>query len=360
MVVFPHMQIKRRERRPVSNERGVALILVTFVIALATIIVVNLTYDTYMASRANLVAERSLQAEYLLKSVINLGRSLIKEDTSVENSRKDIWARFSNGQSLDPSILGLSVPGLQLEVEIDAEDAKIPVAKLVPRGSAGANKTWRAVLTCLFKGLGFDQDTNEVWKAPPFAGRFFNSEQVVSNLIDYMDTDTKSYDESDFQKGIEGELDEKKAFPNQPISELEELQNVPGFTPARLRRALPYLTTHGQKEKVNINLAARPVIRCMHPNMTDAFVDKIVEFRDGKEGPFSDQNTDELKAIVGDQVYGGSSENSLNMVTGYGDSNPYFQILAKVNYGNATFFMRSYVYRYNPGELPYIYSVELF
>lgn len=340
----------------IRSSRGVALILVTFIIALATIIVVNLTYNTYMASRANLVAERSLQSEFILKSVVNFARVLIKMDTSTENSKQDAWAKFSSGQAVDPKIFGINEPGLKIEVEIDSEDAKIPLKILVSSATSGAAPTWRDILKRLFQSLGFDND-KEVQKSGQFKGRFFSSEELVANLIDYMDSDKTSYDVSGFAKGIESDLDETNPFRNSPIDRPDELANIPGFTQKRVRMLLPYVTTYGPSRKVNINLAPKIIIKALLDDMTDKEVNQIIGFREAKDGPFTDINhNDEIEKILGP-----SRKSAMNLIYDVGTkSNPYFQVLAKLDYNYSTFFMRAYVYRLSLGDLPYIFSVELF
>lgn len=353
-----------------DSARGVALILVTFVIALATIIVVSLAYNTYMATRSNLVAERSLQAEYILKSALNAARVLIKEDTAPETSLKSAWGKFVSGQNVDPEILGLHVPGLHIELEINSEEAKIPVPSLMPDSiqKGAVDMKWRFVLECLFRDLGFDNDATEVWQNPPFQNRFFTSQELVANLIDFMDPDSESYNEQDYAKGIEGEIKDKElgVFKNSRIEEIDEMSAIPGFTPARLRHALPYLTTHGAKNKININLASRRVLKCLHPGITESAVDKIIGFRQSEEGPFTKDNiaSEMSSKIVDDVTWNGTStQGGISSMVSAGPAqseSPHFAVLAKVDYGAATYFMRAYVYRWTSGELPEIYSVEIF
>ncbi len=321
-----------------------------------------------MAARSNLVAERSLQAEYILKSLLNFARVLIKEDTTEESSVKDAWGKFVGGQNVDPAILGLNVPGLHIELEIQSEDSKVPVPALVTRGvKVEPDLKWRYVLECLFKDLGFNDDTEEVWRRTPYQGRFFNAQQLVSNLVDYLDPDSESHDVQGFEKGSEGELKEKEqeVFKNGDIVELDELSNIPGFTPARLRRVLPYLTTHGAKTVVNINLASRRVLKCLHPSMDDGAIDKMVAFRESEGGPFTKENlASEMNKIVDDATWNGTgSQSGLSMLAYVGPrqgETPHFLVLAKVDYGAATYFMRAFVYRWNAGDLPVISSVEIF
>ena len=344
-----------------DRERGVALILVTFIVALATIIVVSLTYNTYMAARSNMVAERSLQAEYLLKSLLNFARVLIKEDTTEESSAKDPWGRFAGGQNLEPSLLGFDIPGLQMQLEINAEDAKVPVpALMLTTVNSDPDLKWRNVIECLFRDLGFDNDQQEIWKQKPFEGRFFNAQQMTANLIDYMDPNSESYEVQGFEKGVEGELNEKDQdiFRNSAMLELDELAKIPGFTPSRLRKVLPYMTTHGAKTRVNVNLAPRRILKCLNSGMTEAAADKIIAFRESAEGPFTRENiAAEMQKILDESTW---SAISLMVNAGPQNESPHFQVLAKVDYGAATFFMRAYVYRWNAGELPVIYSVEIF
>ncbi|NDC38898.1 MAG: hypothetical protein EBZ48_12750, partial [Proteobacteria bacterium] len=187
----------------VAKQRGVALILVTFVVALATIIVTALAYSTHLAARRNSMVERGFQAEYLLKSAVSLARTLIKLDKTPEDSEKDLWGLFKEGLAIPTELLNIGEPNVNVELEIRPEEGKIPVRALVPTPSTNTVSTaWRDVLLRLFENLGFRDDESKQ-ESGPFKGQVFSPEEMIANLIDFIDADKVPYKDGNFI-GIEG------------------------------------------------------------------------------------------------------------------------------------------------------------
>jgi len=338
------------------GERGVALIIVIFIVALASIIVINLAYSTDMAGRINAMTERSLQAEYLLKSATSVARVLIKEDTSAEDGPQDIWAKFSEGQPVPPEVLGINEPNLRAYLEIRPEDAKMRVNQILPNSTGQPDQRWRGVFVRLFRSLGFDDDQKEVDTWGPRIGEHTDAEGLVGRLIDYMDADTESYSPG----GIESELPSDQPFPNKGITRLSELSQIPGFTPNRVRRLTPFMTAYGAG-RVNINFAPALVIQALSEGITEDMAQRIISFRESEEGPFQFSTLKQsMTDIVGDEVYENQSQTGISSLITPGSDQTYYQVLAKVDYGTATFFMRSILRRQGTGNLPILHSVELF
>ncbi|MCB0339049.1 MAG: type II secretion system minor pseudopilin GspK [Bdellovibrionales bacterium] len=334
-----------------KQERGLALLLALFIVALASIIVVNLTYSSFLGARLNDATAKGLQAEYLLKSTVNVARAIIKEDTSPEDTLQDSWGLFVNSQAVPAEMLGINEPNVSIELEISPENSSFPLRSLLQSTRGPVEPKWRDATVRLFQLLGFDEDGQED-QTGLFPGRVFTSEELVSVLIDAMDSDSDSYPgDAQSPPGIEGELAENP-FTNSLLKRVGELVNVPGFTPARMRKLSP-LATVFDGGRVNINLAPPIVLKSLHEDIGDAEVDAIMALR--KETPFDDVNRrTELSNIIGSDVY----EDISTMID---VKSRWFRILAKVDYGSATYFMRAYVSKSSEeGELPVIRSVELF
>jgi len=344
-----------------GSESGIALIIVLFVITLCTILVVNLTQSTYRDSRLNNASVKRLQAEYLLKSTINFARILIAQDASPDvDAPLDLWAQFSKGQAIPvPELLGINEPGLNIEIEIQAEDHKLPIRALIsgdgPTGVVGENeKKWRDTTVRLFRSLGFDDDIKEVDHTKTLPGKHLNSEEMVSMLIDYMDYDSESYADPDFAQGFEDNFP-PNFFQNSRLKRVGELVTVPGFTPARMRKLSPLITVF-ENSRININLAPPIILEALHLDIGKPEIQNIIQLRDSDE-PFSNQNLDAaLTAIVGADV-------KQQIATMIKVNSGWFQILAKVDYGTTTYFMRTFVSRNlssEAGALPLIKSIEMF
>lgn len=333
-----------------QKESGVALILVIFIIALASIIVINLAYSTFIGSRLNLAAERSLQAEYLLKSAMNMAMVLIRADPSSEDSPEDIWYMFRDGAVIPEQWLGLSEPNIQVQLEIRAEGAKLPLRQLVPTQSTPDPK-WLVIFSRLFKDiLQFDND-EEKDTSGLCPDAHCSADQMIANLIDYIDADNEPYDNGPY-KGIEKE----GMFPNQQLLRVEELSAIPGFTPGRVQRLLP-LVTAAQVAQVNINSAPREVLMALNTELTDQNIEDIKSFRaDPKRGPFK---TDQLQTQLADLNL--DPEVIRQIVSLLTERSDLFQIVAKVDYATSSYFLRALIRRdATPGAMPFVSSVELF
>ena len=344
------------------NERGIALLIAIFILALGSVLVVDLTYSTYLASRLSYQTSRSLQAEYLLKSGLSLARALIAEDTSPEDSFQDTWASFfGKGAAVPPSLLGLPLPNVTLELEITSEDAKLRL-KSLNNAVKRTQRQWMEIYQRLFTNLGFDDD-NEEDHTGLFKGRVFTPEEMVANLIDYMDKNKDSFNDGAFQ-GIEGQLS-KNIFRNDgTIDRVEELKSIPGFTPARVEKLTPFVTTLVAQEKVNINMAPREVLLALDEDM-DQYFDQIDEYR--RNQAFVSPNDPELTSILPSNP-GSKDEIYDRIFVLINVNSQYFQILAKVQYSTSVHFMRAYVSEsrgqsqglLTTSKAPRIISMELF
>lgn len=343
-------------RRPSSS--GVALILVIFIVALATIIVVNLTYSTFLSAELQTNSERALKAEYLLKSAVNFGRVLLQTDSSPDDyahpdpTRGDVWGPFFFGIGLPAHFLDIDEPNVQVFLELRPEEAKAPLRALVPSSRGQPDRKWRDAFVRLFRELGFDADEQKDHTGL-LKGRVLNSEQLVAALIDYVDGDTDSYEEPGFARGIESELP-KGTFPNRQFRRFSELAAIPGFTPARRQKLEPLITTVGNN-KVNINVAPAVVLAALHESIGAEGASQIVAYRDSEDGPFTHPN---WTSDLGNNIIGTSVMAEISSMVNI--ESRYFQAIAKVDYGTSTYFMRAFLAELGEDELPRIQSVELF
>lgn len=332
-----------------------AIILVLLVVALASIIVVQLAYSTYLQGRMNAAVERSLQAEYLLKSALSLSRVLIKYDKTPDDSTKDIWYMFRNGAPIPAEWVGVNIPNVRVELEMRPEESKLPLRSLV-QGTGRPDSRWVKIFLQLFVNLGFESD-GEKDHTGFFPDRVFSPAEMVGNLIDYMDSDNESVSDAETNvSGMEAELP-KGTFRNEPITRVSELQTIPGFTPGRVKKLLPLLTAR-QAGRVNINFAPAAVLRALNVGLTDRNVADMIAFRASEEGPF---RLGELRRQLVESV--GISETvatEIQTILQDGSSGSLFQVIAKVDYGTATYFMRAYLWKTGgiDSGLPRIQSIE--
>ena len=294
------------------SQRGVAIILVIFIVALVSILVTSAAYSTHLNSRRNATIYRAVKAEYLLKSALNVARVLLKADKPDEDSSKDLWGKFLNGIEVPGDLLGVDEPNIRVSLEIRPEDSKIPLSQIA-----------------------------------------VDAARLVSLMVDYADGDKEVFNDGDFPDGFEGEPG-KEAFPNRNIQRLSELASIPGFTSWRLQRATPFLAAEGTTF-VTINTAPREVLKALSSQIDDTVADQIIAFRDGSSGPIAGAGGGGERSL--DNVVSPALADELNcMVRVYSSR---FQVVAKVDFDTSTYFLRAIIRR-EFGELPMVQTLELF
>lgn len=340
------------KQRTIIPERGVALIMVIFMIAIASALLVSLTSSTYTSMRLNRAAEQRIKAEYILKSAVNLAQVLIKSDTTQYDDRnQDVWMRFVDGAEVPGELVGISEPNVRVSLLIASEKGKIPLLSLV--NLSGADQSWRDVLVALFQNLGFDKPLTVDQSNSASSQKNYSSTQMVANLIDYLDTDKNSYSASGFQaQGCEGELPTGEEFRNDGSMEslTSELGSIPGFTPSRIQDLLPFVSLRS-KDSININAAPEQVLQALiqglDPSASADQAGKLIACRDpANGGPFNQSYGSQITACIDPNV----ATLIKPKLVAQGDI---FSIIAKVDYGLNT-FMASATLKASNGRLPTI------
>ena len=338
-----------------AGEKGIALLLVIFTITLLSILSIALTQSTYIGSQLHRSFVDRFRAELLLRSTLNVALELIAQDSGKVDPPKDSWGPFIAGQSVPASLLGVSDPRLEIGLEITPENSRLPLFRVKEIPGNAEYLRWRDIFARLFALLGCDNDGESDHTGIKPNGSF-NSDDMVANLVDYLDEDKESVADRNF-RGIEGSLPDDFFPENEPKSlTIQELVAIPGFTPSRLRRIEPYVTPLPIADVVfvNINLAAPIVLQAIDNNLTEEFANTLAEFSRGPDGPFSSENQKGNAVLLKnfpnyDQLKG-------SIVT---DRSTSLQVIAKVQFGDRRFFARSRVKR-NAGQPPTVVSTEFF
>lgn len=337
-----------------AGQSGLAIIMVVVTVALLSIIVIELAYSTNIRARGHAMVARSVKAEYLCKSALNLARALVQAGESNGGQGRPPWHNFENGVEIPAAFLGIDEPSLRLSLQISPEDRKISLAAVQPVfGSTGPlppyKQAWADALVQLFKNLGFDADKEEDLSSE-YKGRHFTSEEMVGNLIDYQDQDSTTYSDPKANiAGFEGDSDAaKKLAKNEKVESLQELSRIPGFTPARIRQVGPFVSAY-DSPSLNINSASETVLAAFLGDQNCA--QQIRIFREGDQGPFDQQN------MVGELQT--SCPAASQLFTYLKPTSRIFEVIAKVDFGNSTNFMRAVIDSQN-GGLPEIRSLEIY
>lgn len=331
--------------------------LVIFMVALASIILVALTDSTYVAMRLNSATQRRVKAEAILKSVVNVAQVLIKNDTTQYDSPKeDAWMHFKDGQEIPGAMIGLKEPNVRVSMQISSAGGKFGLLTLLNSSDGQPNRTQVDTLARLFKVLGFDQPdraSKNVGSTPP--QQMVDSKQMVVNLVDYLDDNTQSADIQNYPRGIEDSLPQGKEFRNERVidSLVGELSGIPGFTPERIQRMYNYVSL-GRVQQINLNAAEEPVIQALNEQLDAQTAQRIMQFREPSGGgPFTTEMRQQLDSLIGQDL----SSRISPLVAAKGSI---FDVIAKVEYGTSSYMATAILRDQGPGRLPKIESLQIY
>lgn len=325
--------------------------MIVFMIALASAILISLTDSTYVAMRLNMAAEQRIKAEYILKSAVNVAQVLIKNDISnFDDPTQDAWMMFVEGREVPGELLALPEPNIRVSLLITSTNGKIPILQLYS-ATGGVNQEWKGIVLRLFEQLGFDQPhpMNEGADGAPLP----EAKQLVSNLIDYLDTDEENFaGDGLLPAGMEEQLPDGQKFRNSGTidSLANELPAIPGFSPGRIQRLLPFVTKVRTSD-VNVNAAPMEVIAAVVTDPSAA--QSIEQCRNPATGGGPIQNpSQELLARCG------VNDPNTSKFRGQGQ---WYEVIAKVEYMNARFMASADLNNSGgSGRLPKLTSFQMY
>jgi general secretion pathway protein K len=251
-------------KTPITNEKGVALILVLLMVS----VIVVLTLQLNVASRSQVHEAANLgdgiRVLYIAKSGLFAGMGLLSEDRGNADTLNEAWARTDtiSEQSKD------YFDGGHLELVIEDETGKVNINKLVEGN--GFNNAVKGVLSRLLSQPQFELQDREV-------------EDLLNAIKDWIDADaevTATGAENAYYQG----LGKSYTVRNGPMESIDELLLVRGIS-----RELFYgtserpglarlLTVHGEGS-ININTAPKEVLRALSPSITEDAVNRMDDYR---------------------------------------------------------------------------------
>ena len=265
-----------------EGERGIALLLTVFVIALATILVMELVTMSKFDTRASRGFAEEVQSDYILRSGLNLGKLLLeipKRPEFPEDWLGEPWALIGSAPTLPISGF-IGTPQLAI---VD-EDGKIDLNSILGStsfgGFPGAEQQaqtagtqlspadyWKTALRELFTRSGFvrAQYPAEEFKTP--GNQSFDPAEQVAVVHDFIDSDTAAHNSPSFSGvGIESSGN-ATLFYNRPLKTLAELLLVPGITADRWARLGPLvrvgLPSLASSRRINVNTAPLEVLTAL-------------------------------------------------------------------------------------------------
>jgi len=295
-----------QRRSLIGNQRGVALLVATFTVALIAFLAVELSYDTSVEYIISANEVKTLKAYYAAKAGIEVSllrifiyRQALKQFGDKAGSAtqllEQIWKMPFTWPPLIPGtsssgekdrvkeIVANSLMDAQYATQIASEGSKIDLNDLDSPSKHLARNTKFQLIRILQNRL----DKRDDWALD---NQDIIPEEIVNNLIDWMDADSESLN-GGAESSLYSKIDSDNMPPNQPFRTLEELHMVDGMTDELYDTIAPRVTVYGPKG-IQINHAAKEVLMAIDDQITDEVADAIIiRRRESELGPFPDEKT---------------------------------------------------------------------
>lgn len=291
--------------RPVTNNRGIALMLAIACLMLIMYFANEVSYDSNVEYLVNSQGLNRVKAYYAAKSGMQLSLLRIK---IYQQAQSKFGAQLGNSPLLDqiwkfPFAWPLPIPDELSAVDkdnfkkltktssmdssylvtIEDEGSKIDINDLNSPSKALREATKKQLLNI------FEQKKKE---DEAFATAYGNVrfEELINSIADWMSNKSESLNGGD-KRSRYSELNQEAQSdyypPNRGFRTLSELHFVPGMTDDFYTLMEPRITIYGMKG-INPNLASKEVLKSLDPAMTDEVVSEIIKRRDSEDegGPF--------------------------------------------------------------------------
>jgi general secretion pathway protein K len=241
-----------------KSERGVALLVTMMALALMTMLVMDFTTSASLGYRSAAGGANELRAEYLARSAISVGLSLLSTDAQQDALAKtphdgldEPWA-----QPYPPVPLG----GGESRVSIADEARKIDINLLINPRTGQPNPVYVGIVERLFANLGV---------APT----------LVPAIVDWLDPDgieSPGGAEADYYMRLIPPYEPR----NGPMPTIGDLRMIRGVDDATFLLLRQFLTA-APEPRVNINTAPPEVIAALLPQLSNdtSMVKQIVQAR---------------------------------------------------------------------------------
>ena len=291
------------------RESGVALITIMLIVAVATILAVQMATDQSLAiDRAESIIDNAQVREYayggeeLARQI--LFESLKKDPTRVTMSQD--WASDKLQYDYDQGHIDLRIRDLQGRLNINS---------LLAPGAAGAAA--RARFAALFAHQGVD---------PAF----------IDRIMDWIDPDQARRPMGAEDYDYLG-LDHPYRAANQPMEDPTELRLLIGMDKKTWLAIAPYVCAlPDPMTTVNVNTAPPAVLQAIAPGLTDSQAKAIAEARDAGKG------YDNVQSFIGNPA--NPFPPQINQ-TGLGVQSSYFEVDVRARYRDRFAYLTSIIQR---------------
>ena len=293
MICFKHI-FRVPGERLMSQQKGVALLMVIWILMLLTVIVTEFCYT--MRGQVNITRnlKESTQAYYVAQAGVNRAiAAVIKDQMAPERNRGEAEEDVADGEPpkwrINTEMPAIDYGKGQFAVHIQNESGRVDINRAGPK-----------ILRTILEGFDLDEDQRNT---------------IVDSIMDWRDANDlhrSNGAEDDYYQSLDPPYECKDA----DFDSVAELLLVKGVTPEifyngldQIATVLPAVKDSVEKDKkagkdynfdqININAATDEMWRRL-PGMTPELVEAVKEFR--KEKKFRSKS--HLVEVLGGEVYG--------------------------------------------------------
>lgn len=224
----------------IRTQRGVALVMVLLIVAVATTLAMFIAQQQGFWQRAVENGRDRAQARRIAEAGIDWARAVLADDASVNQTDhgKEMWAL---------KLPAIPVEGGEVQGLITDQQGLFNLNNLVRNGAVSTPDVMR--FQRLLDALGLPQ-------------------QLGGTLIDWMDANSETA-----MNGAEDEyymsMERPYRCANRALADLGELARVKGFDASTIRQLQPFVTVLPESgTKVNVNFAPAEVLMALLPGLT--------------------------------------------------------------------------------------------
>jgi len=239
-----------------SNQRGVALVTVLLIVAMATTVMAFMAQQQAFWQREMINGRDRVQASYIAQAGVDWARAVLADDAANNqyDHAREMWAM---------QLPAIPVEGGEILGVLVDQQGLFNLNNLVVNGATSARDVVR--FQRLLAALGLPQE-------------------LAYSLADWMDRDNVPAAAGGAEDGYYLNQGKPYRAANLPLSELSELLRVRGFDAQIIQRLKGFVSVLPQRTQINVNFATAEVLSAVVDGLTLQHARQLVTYR--KETPF--------------------------------------------------------------------------
>jgi general secretion pathway protein K len=296
-------------RRPLTNNRGIAIMIAVACLLMITYIAIEVTYDTSIEYAVNSNGLNRLKSYYAAKAGVDIALLRIKVFQKVQNQfgkqlgpnadmLNEIWRMpFAwplpvpdDVNAVDKDAIKEMVKDSTMDasyiVTIEDEGSKIDLNDLASPSQVLRDNARNQLLAIFTQKLKTDEEFNRKYSSTNF-------DDLISSIQGWMTSTSKLSNGQDKRQGYE-ELNSSTNTgdyfpPNRAFRSIAELHMVPMMNDDFYALLEPVVTIYGMKG-INPNIATKDVLKSLDAGITDEVADELIKRREDPNlgGPYKD------------------------------------------------------------------------